>query len=661
MFKKLSIKAKLLLSVTFFVLILMFVSGLVSSNISFNVIYDRIAKREAPASVNYIAETFEKKMDKSLSISKLVADTPYIIQWIENGEPESGLKTAISFLNEAKKNDMDFVFLISAKSNNYYTSDGLFKTMDKDNPRDDWFYSTLKSKTKFAINIDVSEKTKDLMAYINILVGSIDTPFGVAGAGVNLSALSAQLSDTKLSENSTAYLISKDGGIYAHPSEEYVSKIKNIKNIIDKEYQNKIVPTLLRDEKGTQEFTNDQGIDKLVVFKTIPSSSWKIVFEIPKQELGEGLEKIRNYNILVTLISIVLLVLVLTLLINKILKPVKDTVLALEDISQGDGDLTKRIKVTSDDEIGALGNAFNTFQEKLRSIISDATDHSLEVDKASNKMLEITREVSVGTNTISTRTETIAISTEEIDGNMNSVASAIEESNANISMIASAVEEMSSTINEISQNAAKARNISENAVSVTQDTSSQMELLGVSANEIGNVTDTITGISEQTNLLALNATIEAARAGEAGKGFAVVASEIKELATQTTIAAKDINDKISSIQKSTKDSVLKIKEVTSIINDCNDLISSIAAAIEEQTATTQEISGNISQLANGIEEVSSNVSGSASSVSNVASEIDATNKSVSELASSGAEMTVNAENVAKLASKLKKLMNTFKV
>ncbi len=121
MIKKLSIKAKLLLSVTSLVIVLMFLSGFISSKISFNVIYDRILNREAPASVNYFAETFEKKMDKSLSISKLVADNPFIIQWIKDGEEEQGSSLAISFFKEVKKNDMDFVFFVSADSKKYYT------------------------------------------------------------------------------------------------------------------------------------------------------------------------------------------------------------------------------------------------------------------------------------------------------------------------------------------------------------------------------------------------------------------------------------------------------------------------------------------------------------------------------------------------------------
>lgn len=89
MFKELNIKTKLLASVTLFVVIMMLVSGLISSRISFNIIYDRIMTREAPASVGYFAETFDKKMDKSISIATLMADNPHLIQWIREGETEA--------------------------------------------------------------------------------------------------------------------------------------------------------------------------------------------------------------------------------------------------------------------------------------------------------------------------------------------------------------------------------------------------------------------------------------------------------------------------------------------------------------------------------------------------------------------------------------------
>ncbi|SLM32911.1 putative Methyl-accepting chemotaxis sensory transducer with Cache sensor [Desulfamplus magnetovallimortis] len=661
MHKKLNIKTKLLLSVTFFVIILMAVSGYISNKISFNLIYARITNKEAPASVSYIAENFEKKMDKAMSISKLLADNPHIIQWIREGEPEAAKSLVIDYLKEVKKNDMDFVFLVSSGSNNYYTSKGLFKTVNKENPRDSWFFSTLKSRKKMDINFDIAEGSQTLMAFINVLMGPVENPIGVAGTSLNLTALSTRLSTTKLSPNSTAYLISPDGTILAHPKENYVSKIKNIKNIPDKGYQNDISQILLSNEKGEYEYTDDTGTRKLIAFKTISSTGWKIVFDIPQNELGKGLEKIQTYNFMMTLGSIVLLVVLLNMLVNRILKPIKETVAALEEISQGDGDLTKRISVTSNDEIGALATGFNTFQDKLCTIIADARQYSDKVDQASDQMLTITRNVSTETESISGRTHAITASTSEVDANMKTVASAVEESNANLAMIASAVEQMSGTINEISKTASNTRSISENAVTVSRETSRQIEALGISANEIGKVTETITEISEQTNLLALNATIEAARAGEAGKGFSVVAAEIKALAAQTTAAAQEINKKISDIQHATRESAQKVQEVSTIINDSNTHIGSIAAAIEEQTSATREISANIAQLSDGIEDVSSNVSSSALAISTVNKDIDSTRQSLSELADSSTRMTANAESVAVLSNNLKQLMGVFRV
>ncbi|MCP3921671.1 MAG: hypothetical protein GY714_03705 [Desulfobacterales bacterium] len=190
---------------------------------------------------------------------------------------------------------MDFVFLISAKSNRYYTSKGHFKTVSPDNPRDGWFYGTLKSGKKLDININIAEDSKQVMAYINILVGSVENPVGVAGAGLNLTSLSKQLRTTKLSKNSIAYLISKDGGIYAHPEEKYTSEIKNIKNIKDNDFQRIITPAILNDNEGTRSYTDSSGIEKIVVFQTIKSSNWKIIFEIPKNELGKESRKKKHF------------------------------------------------------------------------------------------------------------------------------------------------------------------------------------------------------------------------------------------------------------------------------------------------------------------------------------------------------------------------------
>ena len=134
-----------------------------------------------------------------------------------------------------------------------------------------------------------------------------------------------------------------------------------------------------------------------------------------------------------------------------------------------------------------------------------------------------------------------------------------------------------------------------------------MQKLGQAAQEIGQVTETITNISAQTNLLALNATIEAARAGTAGKGFAVVANEIKELARQTAEATEDIKARIAGIQDSTGTAISDIGQITTVIKDVGGIVASIAAAIEEQATVTKDVAGNIAQASTGVRDANQHV------------------------------------------------------
>jgi methyl-accepting chemotaxis protein len=217
-------------------------------------------------------------------------------------------------------------------------------------------------------------------------------------------------------------------------------------------------------------------------------------------------------------------------------------------------------------------------------------------------------------------------------------SSAAEQVSRNVGTVATATEQMGASIKEIAKSANEAARVATAAVKVAEKTNATVSKLGESSVEIGNVIKVITSIAQQTNLLALNATIEAARAGEAGKGFAVVANEVKELAKQTAKATEDIGRRIEAIQADTKSAVDAIAQIGTIIGQINDIQSAIASAVEQQTAATTEISRNVSEAALGSREIAQNVVGVAQAARHTTAGAANTKSSADELAKMAAEL-----------------------
>ncbi len=365
---------------------------------------------------------------------------------------------------------------------------------------------------------------------------------------------------------------------------------------------------------------------------------------------------------LVAVIGIIAGLLFISLfIVRTIIGPINNVVARVKDISEGDGDLTKRIDILKNDEIGALAGYFNAFLDKLQKMIGQVKENSQSMDSASTELSTVAVELSEGSEETSNRSSTVATAAEEMSGNINTVAAAMEESSTNISMVASAAEEMSSTITDIAANAEQARTISEKAVGKANEVSEKMTGLGEAAVGIGKVLETITEISEQVNLLALNATIEAARAGDAGKGFAVVANEIKDLAKGTSEAASEIRIRIETIQNSTDENIEGIAETSEVINNINTLINSIAVAVDEQSHTTQEMASNISQAAQGIQEVNENVNHSSAVASEITQDIGIVDEAAEGMKENSRQLKKNSEHLSVMADQLNTIVGEFKV
>ncbi|QDU32095.1 Methyl-accepting chemotaxis protein PctA [Poriferisphaera corsica] len=295
---------------------------------------------------------------------------------------------------------------------------------------------------------------------------------------------------------------------------------------------------------------------------------------------------------------------------GKIANPIKQVVDGMNDISQGDGDLTKRLARQTDDEVGDLADAFNTFAEKVHDIIAQVTETTQQVASAATQIASSSEEIAQGMSEQSAQVTEVSSAIEEMSASITEVATrsndAHENSNKAKSTAVTGSDIVSQTIQGIEQIASDASQVG-----------SLIGNLGSQAQRIGEIIVVINDISDQTNLLALNAAIEAARAGEHGRGFAVVADEVRKLADRTTKATDDITELIGNIQQGTNDAITQmdaskgnvergvqtatdagssLSEIIDGADNVSSLIQTIAAAAEQQSAAAEEISSNIQSI-----------------------------------------------------------------
>jgi methyl-accepting chemotaxis protein len=310
------------------------------------------------------------------------------------------------------------------------------------------------------------------------------------------------------------------------------------------------------------------------------------------------------------------------LIAQLITRPLNNAVRTVHTVAQGD--LTARLEVSSQDEVGEMCESLNAFLQTLESSIGSIGKNAHGLAGSAEELTSVSQQMSSNA--------------EETSAQAGVVSAASEQVSKNVQTVATGTEEMSASIKEIAKNASEAARVASNAVLVAEKTNATVGRLGDSSAEIGQVIKVINSIAEQTNLLALNATIEAARAGEAGKGFAVVANEVKELAKQTGKATEDISLKIHSIQSSTEEAVEAIGSIGKVINQINDISNTIASAVEEQSATTNEISRNVAEAAKGAVDISQNVVGVAEAAKGTSSGAGDTQTAAAELARMAAEL-----------------------
>lgn len=372
--------------------------------------------------------------------------------------------------------------------------------------------------------------------------------------------------------------------------------------------------------------------------------------------------KIRFILSLVISFSTIFLSLVVFIAVQRQIKSsLTDLSVKMKDISEGGGDLTKKIIKKSNDEIGEISDNYNKFIEKLHGLITHIFNVSHKVATSSTELSSISTQIASNAEEMSIQTAIVASSTGEATANINSISSATEEMSVSVNSVAAAIKEMNTSLSEVAKNCQKELQIAKDANTHAKNSIDVMYKLSETARNIGNITNVINEIAEQTRLLALNATIEAAHAGEAGKGFAVVAGEVKELARQTSDATQKIVRQISEMQTNVKLAESANKAVSAVIDEVNNISLIIVSAVEEQSATVNAISINVNGLSDGAQDVSKNIIESARGLREISANIAGTNNAVADTAKGIVQVKTSAEDLAKMSENLKLLLSQFKL
>ncbi len=437
-----------------------------------------------------------------------------------------------------------------------------------------WYQQAVKADAPVVTAPYVDAGTGKLVVTFAVPVKQNGAIAAVVAGDLSMDSVIANVRSIHPTDNSSGLLVNEDGTLIAAKDPALTSKP------FDKAVSGVTFNALKASDTAVDGEIN--GAAKALLATPVPGTQWYLVVALDEDDATSGMRALLSTSAISVLVLLLITGALMHFLVTKLLKRLWMIRDALVAISSGTNDLSQRLPENGRDEVAQIAHAFNAFCDKLAGVMGQLRDASASVKVAAN-------EIAAGNQDLSGRTEQAASSLRE-------TASAVEEITASVANSTDAAAQANSQAQSATDAASRGGEVVSKAIST-------MQLIETASAKIGDITSVIDGIAFQTNILALNASVEAARAGEQGRGFAVVAGEVRNLASRSAQAAKEIKSLIDSTTESVATGSRYVRlagesmeEIVSSIGNVSGIMREITVATSEQMKGIQEINHAVIQL-----------------------------------------------------------------
>ncbi|MDF8329379.1 methyl-accepting chemotaxis protein [Aeromonas salmonicida] len=636
MLARLTLKQKILATVTLAVVLSCLLVGYFSQRSAQQLIETRMFEQELPNLTQRIGKEIEKDLTSVANAARQLANDRFVLDWVARGMPKEQESILIDQLKDmTAQYELVTASFADRQSAAYYNQDGFLRNLTPE--QDAWFYGYTKSPQDLMLSI-FRETNGEVKLFVNFqqLNGR-----GLAGLAKSLDSMVSMLANFRIGDSGFVFMTDGSGKVKLHPDAARIDR-DNLTRLASGTTANLLTKQAFA---ATQAEVDGQAV--VLATSYIPMLDWYLVAQVPEAEIYAELDKARLHIVLVSLAIAAGMGLLGMLLAGSVSRPLNELARLFRELGSGDGDLTQRLKVEGHDELTQVATGFNNFVAKIHGSIEQVASNSRQLAATANEVASKAQLTQHNCTAQRDRTVQVATAIHEMGATVGEIA-------GNASLAADVARQANEQADAGAVVVAQARHGIVGLSSEIEQVAGVIESLANQTDSIGSILDTIRSISEQTNLLALNAAIEAARAGEQGRGFAVVADEVRNLASRSAASTAEIQGMINRLQEQSA------RAVSAMAQGRSQSLEVVAQA-DEANAALGHITAHITQISDMNIQVATATEEQSSVVGEINRNVEDINQLTMETADIAHQLTESSRSLQQLSGELDKLVGNFRL